>query len=432
MKLNKFKLFSVLIFIFFSFSLFGHSILADERGLEIQYPKIGEEEITTSTTISGYIKYIFKLSLIIAAVAVFVVLIYGGFRYLTSAGNPLAMDDAKKWIFGGIIGLALLLCSWLILNLIDPALLKPDIKPLEPSSGIYLVPEEGEKKHFYSSGAINIPEYFKAKQIEFISSKPQKKFSDDLDKPELISIFYYSDINRGGDVRKVENNKTSNGTSPSSPQPLEFVPRSLYFLWQKSGVYLYGETNLESPPVPKFYNTSRITLKDFNDKTKSIAFVDGEKNGEIALDEVYTAVLFEDTDYRGSCDLKLTFANIDNKLKSIAISKGIEMYGEVIFYDRQNCDVGEEGKKYVYDPNTLGDKRYGVVNLKDHTDLDQWLSFKINGNLSVLISTEKDLKGKCQLFSEIGCNSFLKGTSVFSSDPEGFRPKEAYIFPTGE
>lgn len=53
---------------------------------------------------------------------VFLVLIYAGFRYYTSFGNPAAHKDAKDWISSAFLGLAILLGSYLILTTINPQL----------------------------------------------------------------------------------------------------------------------------------------------------------------------------------------------------------------------------------------------------------------------------------------------------------------------
>ena len=77
--------------------------------------------------------------MIIGAILAFAILIFGGFRYLTSAGNPLAMTDARKWIWDAILGLILLLCAWLIIGFINKELLTPKVPDIEATSGIYLI-----------------------------------------------------------------------------------------------------------------------------------------------------------------------------------------------------------------------------------------------------------------------------------------------------
>ncbi|MEK7550972.1 MAG: hypothetical protein AAB535_04305 [Patescibacteria group bacterium] len=53
-----------------------------------------------------------------AAIVLFVLLLSGGFRYMTSAGDPKAIESAQKTLTYAIGGLIVLLLSYLILVLI--------------------------------------------------------------------------------------------------------------------------------------------------------------------------------------------------------------------------------------------------------------------------------------------------------------------------
>jgi len=94
-----------------------------QRPLEVDYPTIeGTRPQDTSFTLPEYVKYIFNFSLAIAGLIAFAVLIYGGFGYLTSAGNPVKQKNARDRIFAAILGLIVLFCSYLILTTINPQL----------------------------------------------------------------------------------------------------------------------------------------------------------------------------------------------------------------------------------------------------------------------------------------------------------------------
>jgi Type IV secretion system pilin len=54
----------------------------------------------------------------LAAIVLFVLLLMGGFKYITSGGDPKAVESAQKTITSAIIGLVLILVSYLILVLI--------------------------------------------------------------------------------------------------------------------------------------------------------------------------------------------------------------------------------------------------------------------------------------------------------------------------
>lgn len=90
-----------------------------------------------------FIKYIFMFSLGIVGLIGMVAIIMGAFGYITSAGNPQAAANAKSQIFSALLGLLLLLGSWVLLNLVNPDLLRLGVK-LEKA--VVTVTEEEERK----------------------------------------------------------------------------------------------------------------------------------------------------------------------------------------------------------------------------------------------------------------------------------------------
>lgn len=64
------------------------------------------------------IKNVFNLIIPFAGLAAFVVLIVGGFSYLTSAGDPKKVQQAQGTITGAIIGIIVTLAVWFIFQLI--------------------------------------------------------------------------------------------------------------------------------------------------------------------------------------------------------------------------------------------------------------------------------------------------------------------------
>ena len=85
-----------------------------------------------------FIKYVFVFSLGIVGLAGMVGIIYGAFGYVTSAGNPQKAADGKNQILSALLGLLLILGSWVLLNIINPDLLKLGIT----SEPISVTPEE--------------------------------------------------------------------------------------------------------------------------------------------------------------------------------------------------------------------------------------------------------------------------------------------------
>ena len=93
-----------------------------------------------------FIYYSFEFAIIIAGLIAFGVLVFAGFRYMTSTGNPTTMADARSQILAAFLGLVILLGSWLILYTIDPHLVKIEPPRLDapPDTVILLGHYQGE------------------------------------------------------------------------------------------------------------------------------------------------------------------------------------------------------------------------------------------------------------------------------------------------
>ncbi|MFH1971554.1 MAG: pilin [Patescibacteria group bacterium] len=55
----------------------------------------------------------------LAGIVLFILLISGGFRYLTAGGDPKAVEAAQKTLTYAIIGIVVVACAFLILRLIE-------------------------------------------------------------------------------------------------------------------------------------------------------------------------------------------------------------------------------------------------------------------------------------------------------------------------
>lgn len=69
-----------------------------------------------------YVTAIYQIGLWVIGISAFFMLSVGGFMYLTSAGNTSSAGSAKGVIKDALIGLALGLSAWLIVNTINPDL----------------------------------------------------------------------------------------------------------------------------------------------------------------------------------------------------------------------------------------------------------------------------------------------------------------------
>jgi len=122
----------------------GPESYINNSGLELNWPTSpGGTKLNESSKLPDLIEYIYEWGIALGGLGVFVSLLIAGIQYLTSFGNPTSMKDAMGRIQSAIIGLILLLSSWLILNTINPDLTNfdisfnlppPNIKNLDASS----------------------------------------------------------------------------------------------------------------------------------------------------------------------------------------------------------------------------------------------------------------------------------------------------------
>jgi hypothetical protein len=129
--------------ILFCLTLLGLFVVAfNVLALELNWPPSpapGDDRIllTNNSTLTELVGYFYQWLIAIGGLTAFISLISAGFQYLTSAGNPTKMGEARTQITSAVLGLALLLSSWLILGTINPELTTLDISvPPLPSSSI--------------------------------------------------------------------------------------------------------------------------------------------------------------------------------------------------------------------------------------------------------------------------------------------------------
>jgi len=85
-------------------------------------PFTGAEVVDGIATIQGFEKVfsnILVTVLSLAAVVLFVMLIVGGFKYITAANDPKAAEAAKKTVTYAIAGIVVIALSYLILATIQ-------------------------------------------------------------------------------------------------------------------------------------------------------------------------------------------------------------------------------------------------------------------------------------------------------------------------
>ncbi len=102
-----------------------------------------------SSGLGGYVARIYQFSLMIVGAVAFAYVVYGGFQYVLSAGDVVSQQTAKDNIKNALWGMILLLCAYLILYTINPALVglkepKLILPHLDTGNSAASAPGEGE------------------------------------------------------------------------------------------------------------------------------------------------------------------------------------------------------------------------------------------------------------------------------------------------
>ncbi len=120
---NRYKKNIIFILLLFFLLIYFNFVFA-QRELEVDYPDVpGAPTPTMTGGIPNYIKYIFNSAIALSGLLAFIVLLWSGIQYFTSAGDEEKMKNAKKQISAVFLGTIILLFSYLILITINPQLI---------------------------------------------------------------------------------------------------------------------------------------------------------------------------------------------------------------------------------------------------------------------------------------------------------------------
>ena len=69
--------------------------------------------------VQNFIQNVIQIFVTLAGMVAAGFFVWGGFRYITSSGNPEALDGAKKTIMYSAVGLAVVLGAFVISNIVS-------------------------------------------------------------------------------------------------------------------------------------------------------------------------------------------------------------------------------------------------------------------------------------------------------------------------
>lgn len=132
MKKTKTKFLTTLFLVIFVIFIFGIKVSAQEIEKDYELlapiPCVGGDcdSLAKETDLSKYIPGLFKLLVGLSAVAAVLMIVFGGFEYMSS--DALMKKEAgKERMKNAIFGLIFVISAWLILNTINPKILNFDL-----------------------------------------------------------------------------------------------------------------------------------------------------------------------------------------------------------------------------------------------------------------------------------------------------------------
>lgn len=176
------------------------AVLAIDYTLEV--PLIGKQQVSGP---ADYIKTFFIFGLMLVGVTALFAIVLGGFIYLLAGASETRKTQGKEWIWGGVSGLLLLLCSYLILNTINPQLVSLREPELE---AIYIPPHVGLGYNLTNQQLQNIPV---SADLETIFQQAAQQYGIPV---ELLK-----------NLARVESQLNPNAVSPAGAQGImQFMP----------------------------------------------------------------------------------------------------------------------------------------------------------------------------------------------------------------
>ena len=103
------------------FLFFGFFVVAFAGDYTLLAPISGLISVSTSGGLGEYLSKIYSYSIAIAGVLAVLMLVWGGFKYMTT-DSILGKSDGKEIVNNALLGLVLVFASWLILYTINPNL----------------------------------------------------------------------------------------------------------------------------------------------------------------------------------------------------------------------------------------------------------------------------------------------------------------------
>ncbi|MDO8470810.1 MAG: hypothetical protein Q7S63_02415, partial [bacterium] len=280
------------------FSAFSPFVFAQQPDREITYPVLENcppgtppaqcaETPNTTRELPKIIRYLFNFGLVVSGFVAFGALVYGGVRYLFSAGNPGALGEARDQVLAAILGIAVLFSSYMLLTTINPQLVVLSLPASGATKGgIVLYSQQGcidqgeEGKDFIHAKSMlsDLPDSFNRtfdNQGNINGDKPVQSVRF-LSPPEEVNVTLYpkdnySSGNQSDLVWKSEQHLDEILNSSTRCVAVGKVVDSVNLEWRSPGIYLFAENDCKGDARLYVGNTSNFG--DFDNKARSLMII---------------------------------------------------------------------------------------------------------------------------------------------------------------
>jgi hypothetical protein len=93
------------------------SVLLAQDKIELN-KNVGEFSALTNLTIPSIVSGLIRMTLVVAAIVFFFILVIGGIKWIASGGDKAQTEGARNQITAALVGLVIVFAAWAILALI--------------------------------------------------------------------------------------------------------------------------------------------------------------------------------------------------------------------------------------------------------------------------------------------------------------------------
>jgi len=271
-------------------------LLSSGTVFAMDWPTIAGKTLNESSGIADIVSYGFVTAVAFGAIIMFVVIMEAGLRMITGENS----GQAKTRLRNGIIGFALLLLTYAIINTINSNILGMQSLETPCINGVsaeYTKTVDGKEKKYKicaNTSQPSIPDHVEDKGESFTSCSLK------------AAIGFNKENYQGKPSILFDDQSSKDCRDPNMVKLAGF--KSMRLVGKQDGIYLYDKSGREledDSPGPLYFDagSSDLGSSNFDNKTKSINVISNyyqkDASGQES-DGIYRgAVLFENPGYRG-------------------------------------------------------------------------------------------------------------------------------------